>query len=197
MHLSSALLLLLPYLTFAARFHYAKDCEGASVTFGFPGNQKCVRLESGFARSLFWNDSPGIPLYAVAYKKGANSACGTSRCNINALQSKDCCNSPIKDIKGAERYAIQPGPGKRSTLGPRGWSGIGRDVEADDGSQEDCVSVWEVGGVLSVAVGDRTIEVPNHNSTAPTEEEVRDALVNAGVEDVDFHLAQVGAELEF
>jgi 16S rRNA G966 N2-methylase RsmD len=49
---------------------------------------------------------------------------------------------------------------------------------------------------VSVTVGDRRIEVPNHNSTRPTENEVRDAVVDAGVEDVEVHVARVRARLE-
>ena len=184
------------YLTSAARFHYEADCTGDSVSFTFPGDNQCVCCDPGYAKSFYWADNPGEFYYAVAYKEGANSCSGTERCNLNAIQGNTCCNSPNKDIKGAERYEIPMGEErceKPQTLPPK----MARDAKASEGSYEGCVSVWEHGGVLSVAVGDRRIDVPNQNSTRPTEKEVRDALVNAGVEDVEVHVARVGVRLDF
>jgi hypothetical protein len=74
---------------------------------------------------------------------------------------------------------------------------VARDAVANEEPSGSCASVWSIGGVLNVAAGDRMIAVPNHNSTRPTENEVRAALVDAGVEDVEVHVARVGAIFDF
>ena len=197
MRLCFAPLLLLPYLASAARFHYGAECTGDDVEFTFSANNRCVGLTNGYAKSMYWSD-PGQLYYAVAYKENSNSDCGKEVCNLNALQSKTCCNSGggKKNIKGAERFRIPQGARKRSTSSFEDSTVTGGDVEDVEGSYEGCTSVWELGAVLRVAVGDRMIGIPNHNSSMPTASEVRDVLVNAGVADVEVHMARVSANLD-
>jgi hypothetical protein len=177
MRLSFVPLLLLPYLTSAARFHYNADRVGDNVEFTM--TDYCTCLNNGYAKSMYWSQ-PGETYYAVAFKEDGKNCCGTERCNINGLHDATCCNSPNKDIKGAQRYSIEP------IVTPP------RRMARDKG----CPSIWEHGALLNVAAGNRTIQVPNHNNTMPTENEIWDVLVNAGVEDVEVDVARVKAELE-
>jgi hypothetical protein len=105
---------------------------------------------------------PGAPQIVVGYKPATNKPfCGKSVCSIQGLASEACCHSSNKNIKGAELHNM--GARKREE-GP-------------------CQNVWEGGATLHIDIGGGTyVAVPNLNSTAPSEVDIQEALVAAGVE---------------
>jgi hypothetical protein len=104
---------------------------------------------------------PGAPQIVVGYKPATGKPfCGKSVCSIQGLASEACCHSSNKNIKGSELH----------------------NLSARKREEGLCKSVWEDGGALEIDIGGGTyVTVPNMNSTAPSEVDIQEALIAAGV----------------